>query len=306
MTDQEKETVLSIRIEEGFKFKSFIDAISSLIARATIEFNEYGMFIVAVSEGRIGYVEFNLSKQFFSDYTCSVTTELVEDEEGNEVEEEVPVRVDLNIEDLNKILSSCGRNDEITIEYAKVLLPDEETGENVLQPDNKIDIKLRGETESGRMRTRRFRLSLEALPDELRVGGVMRIDQLYIWNVLMDYNILKEVLADAEKVSDKLEMEIESEEGVNIYAGAILGDYDEVLEGEEIEITLLDGQEERTFDAVFPIEQLKSTIKMAEISEGEFNIQFGYRGEEPCPVRFKMNVLGVGSIQYFISPRGND
>ena len=302
MTDQEKEIVVSIEIEEGYRFKRFIEAFSSMIYRATVEFDKFGMFIIAVSEGRIGYTEFNLPKSYFTNYDCAVSTEIIENENGEEEEIGKTVSIDLNIVDFNKVLSGCGKNDSITIEFAKIPIEDEETEEVILQQDNKITIKMRGETENGRIRTRRFRLALEELPEEFKIDGKMQLDELYIWKAKMEYSILKDVVEDADKVSEKLEIEIEDESKIKVFAGAILGDYEEELEGEGIEITLIDGAESQLYDATFPIEQLKATIKMAEESEGDFIVQFGYREDEPCPIRFRMSVLGEGIMDYYVAP----
>jgi hypothetical protein len=293
--NEDDNVILMFKLDEGKDFKRVISALASTLTRSRFGFDKSGMFIRATNDSHIAFVNCEIPAIAFDDYKCIMQEGEVENEEGEVVTEEVPIELDMDIDDLDKVLDRCGDDDSITIVHRKVKI-DAEDGEEVWRQSERIEIKIEGD------RTRTFQLNQKEVPEMyVPKGDITSIIPLYTWNVEIDPSFFEAIIKDAVSISDTISIQIDNGEDMTFSAWSKIGNYEEPTQ--DIPISLVDGKEEIYFEGDYQISVLKEMISMAKESPDLLLLQMGMKEEEALPMRAEMEVLGEGIVNYFLAPK---
>jgi len=296
----EEALILSLKMDDGSVFKKFIDALKDILTQVRIEFVGNGMFVKAMDDARIVYVEVNIPSASFDNYQCEI-----EDESD-------PIQLDLNLTELSKVLNSCGENESIQIQYFNVPSEDPETGETAPAGDNKVRIKMQGTGGDIPRRSRNFTLLLVELPEGVVVEGRLDLARNMMWNIEIPDGLLDMVIKDAEIYSDTIQVNINEDE-IEFAAQSDLGEYREpftdsidiskrkVKEGKkEVEV------ETEAVASEYQLAPLKSMLKMSHESSENLFVQMGIAESRSLPIRVKMSVLNGGVFDFYLAPKAED
>jgi len=286
-------------MNNGAAFKSFIEGLEDMLGKTRLFFSEQGMFFKAMNETRILYSEANISASSFDEYVCRVE----KDGEGNDI----PVQLDIDLEDLDKILDSCGDNEAITIEYRSVEV--EEDGGTTLVGDNKITIRIKGLETVVPRRKRKFNLALTELPEAYLVQTELDLGEAMIWSIEMPVGLLDTAIKDAERVSGTLRINVSSDEELNLIAESDLSDYVEPI-GDAVDIALAEGAEPIEVENEYQISPLKAILKLSQQATGNLQVELGTQGRSQggsaVPIRIRFPVFGEGVSDNYLAPKADE
>jgi hypothetical protein len=291
--------LLKLKMNNGAAFKSFIEGLEDMLGKTRLFFSEQGMFFKAMNETRILYSEANISASSFDEYVCRVE----KDGEGNDI----PVQLDIDLEDLDKILDSCGDNEAITIEYRSVEV--EEDGGTTLVGDNKITIRIKGLETVVPRRKRKFNLALTELPEAYLVQTELDLGEAMIWSIEMPVGLLDTAIKDAERVSGTLRINVSSDEELNLIAESDLSDYVEPI-GDAVDIALAEGAEPIEVENEYQISPLKAILKLSQQATGNLQVELGTQGRSQggsaVPIRIRFPVFGEGVSDNYLAPKADE
>jgi DNA polymerase III sliding clamp (beta) subunit (PCNA family) len=286
-------------MEDGARFKRFIEGLYGMLTKVEISFVKEGLFFKAMNETRILFTEINVAASAFTEYICNTETR-----EGEGGEEEAPITLGMELEDLNKILSSCGDNESVSVTYKRVEV-EREGGGTEMAGDNKIKIHIEGREGAVPKRSRDFNLALVDIPDALKPEGSIELEEQMVWQAELPVGLLDIAIKDAEIVSNTIKIEI-GDDGMALLAESSLSDYGESF-SEAVDIQPLNDLEDpEPLTSEYQIAQLKSILKMSQQSGGNIFLQTGTADGSPIPLRIKFEVLGDGAIDNYLAPKADE
>lgn len=252
-----------LQLKESKLWKPLFDTINAIIIETSIIVNEHSMKIMAMDSVRVAMLNLEIKKDDFEIYNY----------ENNESEQ---FSLGVNLTDLVKIIKRATANDKITLKYD--------------QKDRHLFIHIES---SDTKKTKKFSLSLIDIDEEqIPFDQLMNIPLSNKLKLNCEY--INEALADAEIYTDGIKIKIEPDKGIIFKTEGSIGEFEYVLEKDELIFSELGNLCEGTFT----IAKLKSVMKASNLAK-----QLTIAIDTEAPLRLIFDLFGESSLIYFVAPR---
>jgi proliferating cell nuclear antigen len=243
--------------------KSIISTVSSIIDETEIVINADGFEISAMDPSRICLLKLTIAKENFDLFDVDLSN-------GDEY------KLELNLQDMDKIMSRANSSDTITLSYKK--------------EQQKLTIQM-SSPEATRART--FSLALLDIEiEEVPMDNLLSIDYPNSW--IMDPDFLQEALKDAEIYSEILNTKTQPAEGLIFNSSGQIGEMEYFLGIED----LIDADFPEQSKGAYSLSFLKAILKLNTITE---KLEISLKTDHPLKMNFTL--LEGGKLNYFLAPR---
>ncbi|WP_296882157.1 proliferating cell nuclear antigen (pcna) [uncultured Methanobrevibacter sp.] len=228
-------------------FKDAFSSIRKIIDEVIIECDSEGMRLNALDRSHITFVNMEFKAELFDEYLC-----------------DVPEKINVDTEDLNKVLKKCKTSDilKLTVDEGNVIL--------IFEGDA----------------TRKFKIRLIDLEYESATPPMIN----YPVNLTIPTQVLKNAVTDMELFSDKLTFTVTPDYLIISTEGAT-GD---------AEVSYIHGEHvKQVYKSTFNIDRIKDMLEASNLSE-QCELSLG----EDIPLNLKLKlVTGDGELGFLLAPR---
>ena len=236
-----------LELSDNKIFKDAFNSIRKIIDEAIIECDSEGMRLKALDRSHITFVNMEFKAELFDEYIC-----------------DVPEKINIDTEDLNKVLKKCKTSDILKI----------------MVDESNLILIFEGDA------TRKFKIRLIDLEYESATPPMIE----HPVNLNISTQVLKNALSDMELFSDKLTFTVTPDYLIISTDGAT-GDAEvSYLHGENIN---------QTCSSMFNIEKLKAMMEASSLSE---QCELCLGDDLPLNLTFKL-ITGDGELGFLLAPR---
>lgn len=228
-------------------FKDAFESIRKIIDEVVIECDSEGMRLRALDRSHITFVNLEFKATLFDEYLC-----------------DVPEKINVDTEDLSKVLKKCKTSDtlQLTVDEGNLIL--------IFEGDA----------------TRKFKIRLIDLEYESATPPIIE----HPVNLNIPVQVLKNALGDMELFSDKLIFTVD-QDYLKISTDGTKGD---------VEVSYIHGENiNGVYTSMFNIEKLKAMMDASSLSE---QCELCLGDDLPLNLTFKL-VTGDGELGFLLAPR---
>lgn len=236
-----------LELSDNKIFKDAFSSIRKIIDEVIIECDSEGIRVNALDRSHITFVNMEFKAELFDEYLC-----------------DVPEKINVDTEDLNKVLKKCKTSDilRLTVDEGNLIL--------IFEGDA----------------TRKFKLRLIDLEYESATPPMIE----HPVNLTIPTQVLKNALSDMELFSDKLTFTVTPDYLIISTDGAT-GD---------AEVSYIHGENVKDiFKSVFNIDRIKDMLEASSLSE---QCELCLGNDLPLNLKLKL-VTGDGELGFLLAPR---
>lgn len=247
--------VLKLKMDNSEVWKDCIGAVSNLIDEVNLEFSEDGVMMKAMDPSHVALADFKLSSDALSEYDL-----------------EAPLKLGVDLAEMDKVLSRAGRGDEFVMEF------DED--------ENRLRLIFKGDS------TRRFSLPLLEIEEE----ELPEPDLAFTASAKVTAGTINDGLKDAALVGDNVKFELTENEFVMKIESDTGSAELELPKGspglQELEVN-------EPSEAMYNIGYLEDMIKAAASND---LVKINHGVDLPIQVIFDI-ADGNGHLKFLLAPR---
>jgi proliferating cell nuclear antigen len=252
----------SLKLDQIRVLRVIIETLASIVTEAKFKVTPKGLVILAFDDSRICLLQLKIKEEDFDAFSCDEKLD-----------------IDLNIDDLDKILKRSTLNDSLEMSFNK--------------EDNKIKIKLQREIQEEKKLTRTFSLVLsENEIEDLPLGRLYEIEYNARWEI--DSSFLVEAIKDAEIYSEVLSLKATEGEGLLFTSIGSIGEMEYLLDLDDLKSSNID----ETCMGSYSLDFLKAILKISSIT---LNLEMGLKSDYPLKIIFKLE--NNCELSLFLAPR---
>lgn len=252
----------SLKLDKSRVLRVIIETLASIVTEAKFKVTPKGLTILAFDDSRICLLQLKIKDEDFDSYSCDKKLD-----------------IDLNIDDLDKILKRSTLNDSLEIAFKEA--------------DNKIKIKMQRKTEEDKKLTRTFSLALsENEIENLHLDRLYEIDYVTNWEI--EPSFLVEAIKDAEIYSEVLTLKATEGEGLLFSSIGTIGEMEYFLDLEDLRSSNIN----ETCTGSYSLDFLKAILKISSIT---MNLEMGLKSDYPLKIIFSLE--NDCELSLFLAPR---
>ncbi len=252
----------SLKLDKSRVLRVIIETLASIVTEAKFKITPKGLTILAFDDSRICLLQLKIKGEDFDEFSCDKKLD-----------------IDLNIDDLDKILKRSTLNDSLEIAFKEA--------------DNKIKIKLQRTTDEEKKLTRTFSLALsENEIENLHLDRLYEIEYNTNWEI--EPAFLVEAIKDAEIYSEVLSLKATEGEGLLFSSIGTIGEMEYFLDLEDLRSSNIN----ETCMGSYSLDFLKAILKISSIT---MNLEMGLKSDYPLKIIFKLE--NDCELSLFLAPR---